>query len=276
MLNPIYQNIVSQVSANQVTATQSNNQVSFSNALSKYQATTSGSSQMTLDEIFEKAAKTYNVPVALLKAVGKAESGFRADAVSKCGAQGIMQLMPQTAAGLGVIDPFDPEQNIMGGAKCLAQKLKQYNGDLKLTLASYNAGSGNVKKYGGIPPFPETRKYVEKVLGFMQGNLTTGVKVNATQELETTLDGAEQLGNTSSSDLLVSNTPVTGQELIEGMQAIKASALMMQYQSLLSSLDQLSSNKDDENVQEIELPTNMTYDESDYAKLMTAMASEIE
>jgi hypothetical protein len=127
-----------------------------------------------LDDVFERASQTYGVPENLLKAVAKAESGFQADAVSRCGAQGIMQLMPSTAKSLGVEDPFDPEQNIMGGAKCLGSLLGKY-GDAKLALAAYNAGSGNVEKYGGVPPFTETQNYVEKVLSYAGGNVSIPV-----------------------------------------------------------------------------------------------------
>lgn len=109
---------------------------------------------------FEEAAATYGVDIRLLELVAKRESNFRADAVSSAGAMGIMQLMPATAEGLGVEDPFDARSNIMGGAKYIADKLKQYNGDVSLALAAYNAGSGNVAKYGGIPPFAETQNYV--------------------------------------------------------------------------------------------------------------------
>lgn len=125
-----------------------------------------GESQ-SLDSIFQKAADTYQVPVNLLKAIGKAESGFDANAVSKCGAQGIMQLMPATAASLGVTNAFDAEQNIMGGAKYIAQLLDKYEGNVSYALAAYNAGSNNVAKYGGIPPFEETQNYVVKVTGYM-------------------------------------------------------------------------------------------------------------
>lgn len=125
-----------------------------------------------LDDIFTRAAERYQVPVNLLKAVAKAESGFNPNAVSPAGAQGVMQLMPATAAGLGVADSFDPEQNIMGGAQYLSGLLARYDGDVTLTLAAYNAGSGNVKKYGGVPPFPETRNYIQKVLGYLGQDLT--------------------------------------------------------------------------------------------------------
>lgn len=121
-----------------------------------------------LGEIFHTAAERYGVPENLLKAVAKAESGFRADAVSHCGATGIMQLMPSTAAALGVKDASDPEQNIMGGAKYLGELLHCYGGDAKLALAAYNAGGGSVEKYGGVPPFAETQAYVRKVLQYAE------------------------------------------------------------------------------------------------------------
>ncbi len=123
--------------------------------------------EVPMDSIFLKAAQTYQIPVNLVKAVAKTESNFNPNAVSCCGAQGVMQLMPSTAAGLGVTDPFDAEQNIMGGAKYLAQMMDRYDGDVKLTLAAYNAGAGNVAKYGGVPPFKETQAYVERVMEYM-------------------------------------------------------------------------------------------------------------
>lgn len=134
----------------------------------------------TLDEVFEQAAEKYNVPEELLKAVGKAESDFNSDAVSRCGAQGVMQLMPATAKELGVTDSFDAEQNIMGGAKYISGLLKKYDGNTKLALAAYNAGSGNVAKYGGIPPFTETQNYVKKVMNYMGQGVDTGGTVVAT------------------------------------------------------------------------------------------------
>lgn len=135
-------------------------------------AATSVSAPKTLDSIFKQAAQKYQVPENLLKAVAKVESNFRADAVSSCGATGIMQLMPSTAKALGVTNIKDPEQNIMGGAKELSQLLKRYNGNVKLALAGYNAGIGNVAKYGGVPPFAETQAYVKKVLQAAGQNIT--------------------------------------------------------------------------------------------------------
>lgn len=125
----------------------------------------------TLDEIFNRAAKKYNVDVNLLKAIAKQESNFQADAVSKAGAQGIMQLMPATAKAMGVTDAMDAEQNIMGGAKLISQLLKKYNGDVKLALAGYNAGIGNVAKYNGIPPFKETQNYITKVMNYYKNGV---------------------------------------------------------------------------------------------------------
>ena len=119
-----------------------------------------------LESYFQEASAKYDVDINLLKAIAKAESGFDASATSSAGAMGIMQLMPATAKALGISDAYDAHDNIMGGAQVIAQNLKKYNGDISLALAAYNAGSGNVDKYGGIPPFTETQNYVKKVLEY--------------------------------------------------------------------------------------------------------------
>ena len=120
-----------------------------------------------IEKCIHKAARKYHLPVNLLTGVIKAESNFQATAVSSAGAQGLMQLMPDTAKELGVVDPFDIEQNIDGGARYLKKMLDSFGGDIKLALAAYNAGPGAVEKYGGqIPPYRETEQYVSRVLMF--------------------------------------------------------------------------------------------------------------
>jgi cell wall-associated NlpC family hydrolase len=120
------------------------------------------------DAMIQQVAAETGTPAALIKAVCKAESGFDPNSVSSAGAEGLMQLMPSTAAGLGVTNPLDPYQSLLGGAKDLRGLLDKYGGDLTKTIAAYNAGSGAVDRYGGIPPYPETQAYVPRVLGYMQ------------------------------------------------------------------------------------------------------------
>lgn len=114
------------------------------------------------DEIALSATQ-YGVDPALVRAIVHAESAFNPEARSRKGAQGLMQLMPATASQYGVADPYDARENINAGTHHLAGLLKQYNGDIKLVAAAYNAGAGAVRKYGGVPPYDETRVYVERV-----------------------------------------------------------------------------------------------------------------
>lgn len=128
-----------------------------------HQATSSTESIESIQAIVKEAANTYHIPEKLIHAVIRQESNYQNDVVSHAGASGLMQLMPQTAKGLGVTNIFDPKQNIMAGSKYLRQMLNKYNENIPLALAAYNAGPGNVDKYGGIPPFKETQNYVKKV-----------------------------------------------------------------------------------------------------------------
>lgn len=152
---------------------------------------TSGGISTPMDSIFEAASKETGVDIRLLKAVGKAESNFNASATSRCGAMGVMQLMPGTAKSLGVTDAYDARQNIMAGSKYLAKLLDKYDGDTKLALAAYNAGSGNVAKYGGIPPFKETQNYVKRVLEYAGEDFSTGQTVSMPAS-DTGIQGQQQ------------------------------------------------------------------------------------
>jgi soluble lytic murein transglycosylase-like protein len=118
-----------------------------------------------IDALVEQNAATWQVEPALIKAVIANESGFNARATSSAGAQGLMQLMPETAAAMGVRDPYDPAQNVAGGTRYLRSMLDRFKGDQKLAVAAYNAGPGAVEQHGGIPPYAETRTYVDNVLG---------------------------------------------------------------------------------------------------------------
>ncbi|HAS05741.1 MAG TPA: hypothetical protein DCR83_02510 [Eubacterium sp.] len=135
----------------------------------------------SLESIFAGAAKEFGINENFLKAVAMAESGFDPDAVSGCGAQGIMQLMPFTSESYGVTDPFDAKQNIYAGAQLLSELLDNYNGNATLALAAYNAGSGSVQKYGGVPPYDETVNYINKINDILGGSLAGDSK---------TVDGA--------------------------------------------------------------------------------------
>ena len=115
------------------------------------------------DDIIEEAAAEYDMDANLIRAVMQAESAFHPYAVSRAGAEGLMQLMPELSDEMGVSNSFDPRENIMGGARYLKRLLDYHNGNIDLALASYNAGPGNVERYGGVPPFRETRRYVKTI-----------------------------------------------------------------------------------------------------------------
>ena len=121
-------------------------------------------SKTEINQLIDAYSQKNGLDSDFVRAVVKQESGFNPKATSHCGAQGLMQLMPGTAKGLGVTNPYDAEQNVKGGTKMLANLLKTYGGNKELALAAYNAGGGAVKKYGGIPPYAETQRYVKNIL----------------------------------------------------------------------------------------------------------------
>ena len=122
-----------------------------------------------MPQIASSAAK-YSLDPNLVKAVMTVESDGDPRAVSPAGAMGLMQLMPANVAEAGVTDPFDPAQNIDAGARQLAQLMNEFGGNLDLTLAAYNAGPNAVKRFGGIPPYPETQNYVRKIRALLDGS----------------------------------------------------------------------------------------------------------
>jgi cell wall-associated NlpC family hydrolase len=157
------------------TQTQATDSTSFADQLSQAQTGTTSTDASApsadatpYDSMILQAAKANGIDPALLKALVKQESGFNPNAVSGAGAEGLTQLMPSTAASLGVTDPTDPMQSLMGGAKYLKQELDQFGGNESFAVAAYNAGGGAVQRYGGIPPYPETQAYVPKVLAAAQ------------------------------------------------------------------------------------------------------------
>lgn len=138
----------------------------FQKILDSTMSSSSGenASKEEINDLIEVYSQKNGLDADFVKAVVKQESGFNPKAKSHCGAMGLMQLMPGTAKGLGVENPYDAEDNVKGGTKMLSNLLKTYGGNKELALAAYNAGGGAVKKYGGIPPYQETQRYVKNVL----------------------------------------------------------------------------------------------------------------
>jgi len=134
------------------------------------------SSPQDIDAAIDQAASRHNVDPNLVRAVIKVESNFNPNAVSRKGAMGLMQLMPQTARQLRVANPFDPQQNVDAGVRHLKQLMENYGGDVKLTLAAYNAGQGAVARSAGVPHFAETRNYVKRITQLYYGGSDSGIQ----------------------------------------------------------------------------------------------------
>ena len=188
-----------------------------------------------LDSIFKEAADKYSVPERLLKAIAYTESGFQANATSSAGAMGIMQLMPSTASAYGVSDPYDAYQNIMGGAAVLKDLLNMFQGNQSLAIAGYNAGCGNVKKYGGVPPFTETQNYVAKVTSLMQ----TGVSVPA--NTVTVTPSANTSSNTGTATSRNSNT--SNEATVSSETAKKNAEILAEIKEIISAISTLTTNQ---------------------------------
>ena len=150
------------------------NQEGASAADSEYQRSDKAFSEKDVDDAIEKAAARHNVDPNLVRSVIKVESNFNPNAVSRKGAMGLMQLMPQTARSLNVTNPFDPQQNVDAGVRHLKKLLESYGGDVPLTLAAYNAGSRAVARSAGIPHFSETQNYVRRITNLYYGGSDPG------------------------------------------------------------------------------------------------------
>lgn len=200
---------ISTITNGATTATTDVSNSAFAQTLSNYTGkvigagvrTTDLASVYTLEDSFQQASQEYGVNVNLLKAIAKKESNFNVNTHSASGAVGVMQLMPGTALSLGVIDPSDPHQNIMAGAKYMSQLLHEFNGDLSMALAAYNRGSTAVRNAGGVPT--SAQGYVNQVLSYYQNGVTvtdnniyhyqTATKEQMEQDINTMLAAANNL-----------------------------------------------------------------------------------
>lgn len=150
------------------------------------------------DQLIRQAAQQHGISEGLIKAVMHTESGFNINARSPVGAQGLMQLMPATARRFNVSNAYDPQQNILGGAKYLSWLLKRFNGNTQLAVAAYNAGEGNVDKYGGVPPFRETQDYVRRVTSRYQNLYSSSLGSTSNSNAANTQVIAQSASYTSS------------------------------------------------------------------------------
>lgn len=199
----------------------------------------SASGETTLSDIFQRAAAKYDISYDFLVAVAKAESDFNTKCVSSAGAQGIMQVMPEEQKGLGIKDPFDAEQNIMGAAKLLKAHLKKFNGDYTLAAAAYNAGSGAVKKYGGVPPYKETQNYVKKIKKFIKEGVTVPDRKVSVKSKDSTVGSGASTGAPDKTEGIGEAVPATNADLEKVTVAIGTgdSTVTMTYGAYLKYLE---------------------------------------
>ena len=230
-------------------ATTSSGAVSPSNGIVSTNGTTgkmSSDGKLTtkLDDIFRRASEKYNISYDFLTAVAKAESDFNPNCVSSAGAKGIMQVMPYEAKELGITDVFDPEQNIMGAAKLLAAHLEKFDGDTTLAAAAYNAGSGRVKQYVGVPPFKETQNYVKKIASYMKEGVkvpdkTYTVSPNKLSGDVTKSQGQSTQASSGAQNQISGAVPATDEELNQSMVVVGSGeqAVTMTYGAYLRYLE---------------------------------------
>lgn len=193
----------------------------------------------SLDDIFRRASEKYNISYEFLTAVAKAESDFDPNCVSSAGAKGIMQVMPYEAKELGITDVFDPEQNIMGAAKLLAAHLEKFDGDTTLAAAAYNAGSGRVKQYGGVPPFKETQNYVKKIAAYMKEGVKVPDKTYTVSPNKLSGDVTKSQGASGTQNQIPGAVPATEEELNQSMVVVGSGdqAVTMTYGAYLRYLE---------------------------------------
>ncbi len=184
--------------------------------------TLGGGAPTQYDAQITAAATKHGIDPALLKGLIRQESNFNAAARSSAGAQGLTQLMPGTASGLGVTDATDPAQAIDGGAKYLKQQLDRFGGDVSKALAAYNAGPGAVAKYGGVPPYAETQNYVQKVLGYAADYGAAGPAASATSAVPAS----------AASAVPVTTTPVSATRVLASTGADTSSSGSLDYSTL--------------------------------------------